>query len=1341
MMRGVKTRLSAVFTALIMVTGLSQMSVPAESGRTDPHEYDAYGGGYAVSEQISGAGYTSELYDASNGLPTSDAMFLLSASDGRMWIGGYSGIIAYDGTVFERMDTSDGLTSARGFLEDSKGRIWTGTNDNGVVVTDGRKRTHLTYKDGLPSSSIRTFAEDGSGNVFIGTTSGICYADSGMKLHTPGGQDLSEERVLRLDTDAHGRIYGQTSAGNVFAIDDCAVTESYSSKELGTGRITTIMTDPAHDGMIYFGTEDACVYHGRFGETQTQMKRISCARLGGTVHWISYDCGRVWISSTTAIGYLDGNDQCQVVEDLPMNSGIEMTAADYQGNLWAASSTQGVMKIVTNNFVDVSARAGISGEVSNAALFYGDELYIGTDSGLKIIGKNGRARDSELTQYVGNTRVRCLTEDSRGDLWIATYTNDMGLICLDRDGIISALTTEEGLPDNQVRSLCTASDGSLLAGTNGGLAVIKDGRVVRTVGAADGIANTVFLTVSEYEDGSIIAGTDGGGIYIIDGSGARRIGREEGLTSEVVLRIKKDEERGVYWVVTSNSIEYIRDGKLTAVTTFPYNNNYDIYFDDSGNAWILSSYGVYRVNADDMIKDSISDYNLYTAANGLPYAITSNSYSVQTESGDLYIPGRDGVIKVNINSYLEASEKLMMDVRAVYCDDERIYPDKDGVYRLPASRGRVQISASVMDYTMLDPTVRMYLENGPDEGVTIERSRLSNLEYTNLPYGEYTLHIQLVNIKTGDVLQDSAFKIVKSARLYELLIVKILLAALMAAAAGFIVWRVMRSTVIARQYDEIRSAKEDAERANTAKSRFLANMSHEIRTPINTIMGMNEMCMREDPTGVPNAYFMSMMNYAFDIRNASESLLGLINDLLDISKIESGKMHLVEQEYNTQDALRSVVSMIRSRSIEKGLSFDVTEDEILPRRFYGDAGKIKQIVLNFLTNAVKYTTVGGFMLSVSMDERRGDTALLRFSVKDTGMGIKEEDMDKLFTAYERLDEEMNTDIQGTGLGLDISRRFAEIMGGKIWCESVYGEGSEFIFTVEQKIIDDTPVGAFTEDDSTGAKGPYIPLFIAPDADILVVDDNPMNLSVVKGLLRATRVFVTTSQSGADALDKIRDNHFDVVFLDLVMPVMDGMEVMEKIREIDSRIPVYALSANAAESEEYYISRGFKGYLPKPVDGEMLEKTIMKHLSEDRMEKPQRAEKEELTELPENLMWLNDTEGLSVADGIKGSGSISNFLFSLKLFLDTIEPNSVVLRDAYESGNMRLYTIKVHALRVSARIIGAGRLAEIARGIEEAGERRNTEYIRESHYGLMSEYEAFRERLSGLKHSSEEEKQQ
>ncbi len=602
------------------------------------------------------------------------------------------------------------------------------------------------------------------------------------------------------------------------------------------------------------------------------------------------------------------------------------------------------------------------------------------------------------------------------------------------------------------------------------------------------------------------------------------------------------------------------------------------------------------------------------------------------------------------------------------------------------------------------------------------------LEYTGLKYGDYVLHIEIIDDATGAVVQDDTFSIIKKPKLSELILVKVLFVGMLVIIAGFVVWRVMSGTVIKKQYEDIKIAKEEAERASTAKTRFLANISHEIRTPINTIMGMNEMVMREDAKDVPKGYFMSVINYSLDIRNASEALLSLINDLLDMSKIESGKMNLVEQEYNTEELLRSIVSMIRVRSSQKGLFFDVDVDESIPVRMYGDCGKIKQITLNLLTNAVKYTQKGGFSLRVFMEEKTNDTCRIRISVKDTGMGIKEEDRDKLFTAYQRLDEVKNSDIQGTGLGLDISMKFAQILGGTLTCESKYGEGSEFVLTITQKIVDRKAIGAFIERQDHNA-GPYKPRFIAPEADILVVDDNPMNLEVIKGLLKSTKMFITTAMSGPECLEKIRYGRFNMVFLDHMMPGMDGIETLERIREDYPDLPVYALTANSTAGEDYYISKGFNGYLTKPIDTVILERIILKHLPSGIVQVTEsEADDEEITEIPEDFLWVKEVEGLNADDGIKHSGGIPAFIMSVKMFYETIDDNAGLIEKAFKAGDLRMFTIKVHSLKTSARIVGATGLSKRAEELENAGNREDKDYINKTVPGFLAEYRAFKEKL-------------
>lgn len=1191
-----KARLSTLkyfFTAALFTVCLSTAS--------------AQGGGYAVTKQFAGVGYTSMIYDATNGLPTSDANYILGSKKGNIWIGGYSGIIRYDGNIFERLPTANGLTSGRAFYEDSKQRIWVGTNDNGLAVIDGEEIRHYTYKDGLPSSSIRNFAEDKDGNIFVGTTAGLAFIKENGLLYHLSDAVLNTERILKLNADSSGTIYGHTTNGIVFSIKNRNISELYTSDELGMPKITTLLADPLNAGKVYLCCEGGKIYYGDFGKKSSELEEIDISPIK-SVQWISYDCFRVWICSRTQLAFLDQDNKLNIVPNLPMNGSIEMFTSDYQGNIWACSSTQGVMKIVANNFVNVTQEAKLPKKTVNTTCLHNGLLYIGTESGLKIVDKNREVINNSLTEYIGDSRIRCIVEDKEKNIWVGTFTNEKGLVCQSPDGKITAFTKKEGMASNQVRAIKVTDDNTILCGTNDGFSIIKNQRVIKSFGKNEIIKNSVILTVEQSQDGKIYLGTDGDGIYVITGSVIQRYGRDDGLTSDVVMRIKEDKKHDVIWLVTSNSIQYLKGGRVKSVSSFPYNNNYDLYLNDKDQMWVLASCGIYTANVDDLLSDSVSDYKLYTVANGLPSSVTSNSYSALDENGNLYLSCREGVSCVNINHYLEQKIQIKTGLNSVYCGNKKILPTENGTYIIPASDERIKITASVMDYSMTNPPVRVYLEGAKDEGITVNCNELSSLEYTNLSYGYYTFHIQVLSQNKKDILLDNTVSIIKRFRLTELMEFKFVIIVLLVLAAGFIVWRVLKSTVIMNQYRQLQTAKEEAVQASRTKSRFLSNMSKEIITPINTIMGMNEMILREDSKDVPKSYFSSIMSYGLNVREAAEALLTLVNDLLEITRIESGKITIHENEYDVQNLLRSVIIPARQKNLSKGLNLNFDIDQMIPTRLCGDVGKIKQILLNLLFNAIKYTDVGSVDFKISMEGRTNDTCDLCIRVKDTGGGMPPEIIETIFDAYGAFEKDARELHLKTGLGLDISRRFAELMGGVLVCTSEVGKGSTFIFTLTQKIIDVNPIGDFVESEEAVQKGKYIPEFIAPDADVLVASENVDNLTVLDNLLKATKVFVTRAYSKQEFFDKNRDTTFNIAFVDEMLFEGDENkldEFISKIKEIKAELPLYLITENAAADEEYYKQKGFYGTISLPVDPVLLEKTIMKHLPKEMMENPEK----------------------------------------------------------------------------------------------------------------------------------------
>ena len=535
-----------------------------------------------------------------------------------------------------------------------------------------------------------------------------------------------------------------------------------------------------------------------------------------------------------------------------------------------------------------------------------------------------------------------------------------------------------------------------------------------------------------------------------------------------------------------------------------------------------------------------------------------------------------------------------------------------------------------------------------------------------------------------------------------------------------------------RTNDSLKATAESAIRAEKAKMQFLSNISHELRTPINAVLGMNEMILRE-------CRDENLRSYAMNIQSSGKTLLFLINDILDMSKIESGKMKIVPVQYAPGELVVDLWNVIYLRAQEKGLTISFSMDENVPRVLFGDDVRIKQIVTNILTNAIKYTHKGGVEMRVSFSNIGFKMIGLVISVKDTGIGIKKEDMSRLFESFQRLEEERNRNIEGAGLGMSITMSLLKQMGGEMRVESEYQKGSTFTVTIPQRVIDGDPTGDFetvrTRHSQAQEQSGTLKTFLAPDAHVLVVDDNDMNRAVFKALLNRTKIRVDAAESGMRCLELAKEKPYHIIFMDHMMPEMDGIETLQELQKLpadspNAKTPVIALTANAlAGARDEYLKKGFSDFLSKPIDGEMLERMIVKHLPEE-LVKPIEEEVSAMQE--EQPVESGYAEyGISLDQGLHYSaGNMDVYLDLIAMFLKDTD-RAQKLAQFLADKNMKDYSILVHALKGNARTLGAQKLADIAFEHEQASRADQLQAVESRWDALTDVWKQAKEGLAAL----------
>lgn len=514
------------------------------------------------------------------------------------------------------------------------------------------------------------------------------------------------------------------------------------------------------------------------------------------------------------------------------------------------------------------------------------------------------------------------------------------------------------------------------------------------------------------------------------------------------------------------------------------------------------------------------------------------------------------------------------------------------------------------------------------------------------------------------------------------------------------------------------------EDANRAKTNFVSNMSHEIRTPMNSIVGITEILLR-------SRHSPKEQEYLLNIQSSGRVLLTIINDVLDCSKMEAGKMQLFDEPYDTCSLFHDLRISMENRIGHSGLELIYDIDQDIPCKLKGDMGRIRQVIINLVNNAIKYTEKGSVRFSVHVRQKNTDKVMLYYEVADTGIGIRKEDQKILFDAFQRVEMDRNRYVEGTGLGLTISQNLVNMMGGVIEVESEYGKGSRFFFTIEQTIIDPTPVSAVNyngQKDNVTEKEAEC-LFIAPEAHILLVDDNELNLVVAKELLKPLRMQIDTAENGLQAVKMVRGSQYDLVLMDHMMPVMDGIEAAKAIRALPEdkyqKLPIIALTANAmVDARKEFLNAGMNGFVAKPIDFARICNQLKLWLPKDLVRDVPKEEAKKLLadDLSDREIQPEDPQmGFSFEEGVKHCGSKAALMKTIRIFYRTIDSKANKIEQCLKEGLISDYVIEIHALKSSALLIGAVPLSEAAKELEDYGKQGKTEVLEEKTPDVLTLY--------------------